>query len=162
MKNGCSRQIPFEFIARSPDGGDGEEAMRIGVQLLAQALDVGIDRAVIAHMLIAPYEGEQVIPREDAARRGRQGIEQLGLLAREAELVPVQRDAQRRQMDRQAADDQRLARAALAHAADHRADACHDLARRKGLDDVIVRADIQAQNAVCIFVLGCDHQNGDV
>ena len=136
--------------------------MGVSVQLLAQTLDVGIDCAVIADMLIAPHEREQVVAREHAPRRGGEGVEQLRLLAREAELMPVQRDAQRGQMDRQAADDQRFAGRMLVHAADNGADARHDLARGERLDDVVVRADIQAENAVRILVLGGDHQDWNI
>ena len=133
--------------------------MRIGVQLLPQALDVRIHRPVAADVLIAPDQREQIVAGEYSPGRRCQRIEQLGLLAREAELMPIEGDAQRRQMDGQIADDQRLAWAAFVHAADDGTDARHDLARGEGLDDVIVRADIQAENPVCILVLGGDHQD---
>ena len=107
--------------------------MLVGVQLLAQALDVGINRAIIAHMLIAPHQREQVVAGEHTSGRRRQRIEQLGFLAREIQLVSVQRDAQRGQVDRQAADDQRLARSALGQAADGGADAGITSPGEKGL-----------------------------
>ena len=55
--------------------------MRVRVQLLTQALDVGVHRAVVARVLIAPDQGEQVVAGEHAAGGGGQREEQLDLLA---------------------------------------------------------------------------------
>ena len=134
--------------------------MRIGVELLAQALDVRIDGAIVAHMLIAPYEREQVVAGEHATRRGGQRVEQLHLPTGERELVAVERHAQGGQVDGQRADDERLLSLFRGHAAQHRTDARHDLAGGEGLDDVVVRADVQAEDAVGILVARGDHEDG--
>ena len=73
--------------------------MLVYIQLLAQALDVGIDCAVIADVIIAPDQGEQVVAGENASRRSGQGLKQFGFLACERKPVTIQRDTQRGQMD---------------------------------------------------------------
>lgn len=154
-------QLPFKLVARAPDGGDVEEIVLIGVKLLPQPLDVRINRAVVAYVLIAPDESEQVVAGEDAIRRGGEGIEELGFPPREIKLFPADGHAQRGHVDDEGADDQRIAGGLLFHAAHDAADAGHDLAWKKGLDDVIVRAGIQTENPVCFFAACADHQDGD-
>ena len=63
-------------------------------------------------------------------------------------------------MDGQAADHQRLAATGRAHAAHDGADVRHDDAGGEGLDDVIIRTNVQPQDAVRIFISGGDHQDG--
>ena len=63
-------------------------------------------------------------------------------------------------MDGQAADHQRILAVLRPQTAQHRADARHHLARREGFDDIIIRADVQAEDAVGVLVSGSNHQDG--
>ena len=70
-----------------------------------------------------------------------------------------QRDGKRRQMNRQSANDQRFLFLYRRNTPQHGSNARHHLAWRKGLHNVIIRADIQSKNAVRIFVFRGNHQN---
>ena len=118
-----------------------------------------IHRTVIARELIPPNDCQQVIPREHAPRRRGQRVQQLNLPPRQVQLVPGQRDGQRRQVNRQLADHQHFLFRRRRDAPKHRANPRHHLAGGKRLDDVIVRADIQPENPIRVLVLGGNHQN---
>ena len=145
--------------ARAPDGRDGERVVRVCIQFGAQALDMRIHRAVIARELIPPNDCQQVIPREHAPRRRGQRVQQLDLPPRQVQLVPGQRDGQRRQVNRTARRSPAFPFPPPPGCAAAPRESAPSPRRGKRLDDVIVRADIQPENPIRVLVLGGNHQN---
>ena len=123
-----------------------------------------IDRARFTRKIVPPYAREQLLAREHLAGVGREHVQDLDLLGRADDRLAAQRDGIALEIDGQAVvgDDAAVALWLLARAAQHRLDARHDLARAEGLDDVIVRAQLEPDDAVDLLALCGEHQDGEL
>jgi hypothetical protein len=122
--------------------------LRIDLDLLTDAAHINVDRTRSDEAGIAPDGVEQVVAAEDPAGMARQVVQQPelggrggGQLAAHLQLHGVGVDD-----DLFKADDR--GRGGPLKAAQHGLDAGHQFARGKGLGDVVVGAQFQAQHAV--------------
>ena len=125
-----------------------------------------IDRAGIAKEIVAPDAREDLLAIEHAAGMGGEQIQQLHLARRTGHALAGQADAIALGLDLQRAIFERselfLVRRAviLVGAPQHSLDAGDDLARGERLDDIVVRAHLQAQNAVDLLTARGEHDDG--
>ena len=89
-------------------------------------------------------------------------VNQLHLLGRRINLHALDLELVVRQVDREVlvADLLRLSRFLFADAAEHRVDARDDLLRLKGLDHVVVRAELEPEHLVEHLALCGEHDDG--
>src|ERR1700694_4304746 len=142
--------LRVESVADAPNGGD---LLSEFAQLLTQPPDVVIHRSVDALEVTTPYPLDQEFTVERTSRIGCKQVEQLKLLRRQGKVVPVEGCAVRARLDAEGAvhDDlfvrshrgARLATFCLElHAPKGGAGARQQLAHAKGLDEVVVSADL--------------------
>ena len=87
---GAERPTPGRAVADATDGGDIARRLGVVAELVAQAADVDVDRAVEDLGLVLAVDGiEQLVARQDAPIGLEQGLEQ-------PELDPGQLDGRRR------------------------------------------------------------------
>ena len=102
---------------------------------------------------------------DDGAGLGREQREQVELLQRELELAAVERRAPRaarRPRARRPTSVSRAVRPRRTCASSDGADARDELAQPERLDDVVVRAELEPDDAVDLLALGGDHDDRDV
>ncbi len=145
------------------DGGERRERVS-WAGFGAQALHVHVDGAGLNVRLRLPDRLEQLRPRLHAVPALDQALEQLELGRGELDFLPL-----RRHPMRGAVEDDRSADEAAAggdrrcgEASQNRADAQHQLLRRKRLREVIVRAKGEALYAVGLILAGRQQQHADV
>ena len=113
-----------------------------------------------------PHVGEQGIARLDAAAPRHELVKQAKLERGEADLRIIHPGAVRVAVDAQAAeaDDRGLGVVAARGigATEEGADAQHELAHAERLHDVIVGADLEADDAIDLLALRRTHDHGDV
>ena len=138
----------FEAIAGAAHGFQVARILRIDLDLLTDAAHIDIDGAGSDKARIAPDGVEQVVAAEDAAGMAREVVEQAklgggggGQLAADLQLHGAGVDD-----DLFKADDG--GRGGPLEAAQNGLDAGHQLAGGKGLGDVVVGAQLEAQHAV--------------
>ena len=138
----------FEAIAGAAHGLKIARILRVDLDFLTDAAHIDIDGAGRDEARIAPDRVEKVVAAEDAAGMARQIVEQPefrgsggGELAADLQLHGAGVDD-----DLFKADDRR--RCGPLEAAQHSFDAGHQFARRKGLGDVVVRPQFEAENAI--------------
>src|SRR5256885_74761 len=68
-----------ELVSAPPDGEDARGLGRVGLDLGAQAVDVGVDGVLVAFVLVAPDGVEQVHAREHLAGLARKEVQQVEL-----------------------------------------------------------------------------------
>src|SRR5262249_27691694 len=138
----------LDVIARTPE-------------LLAQALDVGVDRARRDLGLDAPDVIEQRAAALHAVLALEQGGQELELEGGEHGLATLDPDAVRLPIDAQAAElVDRRGRLGPA-ATQHGLDAQEQLADAEGLDHVVIGPKLEAQDAIDLFAFGGEDDNGD-
>ena len=136
-------------------------ARRDPVDLLPQAADEHVDRAVAMGLAPAPDLLQQLVARDDPAAIERERVEQLELGRRQAGADAVDVRLHLARVDPQLLDLDRLAAALLGRphaAAGGRADAGDELAHRERLHEVVVGADLERMHAV---VLGAARRDDD-
>src|SRR5499427_6529104 len=128
-----------------------------GGDLPADLLDVAVDGAVGHHPLVAVHRVDELIPGVDAAGMLYQHLEELELHGGEVEVRCADRRAMPRLVELHAA----AFGGALttSRAAQHRLYASDDLARTEGLADIVVGAQLQAEQAVDLLDAGRDHDD---
>lgn len=137
-------------------------------QLGAQQLDVGIDRAVQRVGRIGPDQIHQLGAREDAAWAPQQRRQQQELVAREREVAAAASDALRRlvQAERGSPGGGRrsalLRRLAVRRAPQDRLDPRADLAWRKRLAHVVVRAQLQPEHTIDLLAARGEEDDGQL
>ncbi len=123
---------------------------------------VDIHRAGLAVEIEAPGLLEQLLARQDAAARLRQGEEQVKFLGAEVEGTLAEADFAAGGVNHQVREaDRRGARFHAPFAApQNRFDARNQFARVEGLGQVIVRAEFEAEDLVNVLVAGGEHEDG--
>ena len=157
-----------EAVADAADGLDGVADGRVVFELGAQVADVDVDGAGVAVVLVTPDALEQLVAREGAPGVRDEELQELVLLGRQGDGLVVEPCLIRGEVEPQAADGQALfsllvLAAALLDAggaAQHGLDAREQLAHGEGLDDVVVGAELEADDAVDGIALGGEHENG--
>jgi len=86
-----------------------------------------------AHQLEAPDVSQELLLREHASRLGGEHTQERELLRRELDLAVAERDVPRDRVDRELADPEQAARAALARAPQDGSDPSRDLRVVEGL-----------------------------
>src|SRR5450432_980406 len=132
-------------------------------QLLAQALDVSVHRARVDLAAHAPDLVEQNGARLHAAAAIVERAEQAQLERREGDLFAVDPHPVPLAVDTQP-PERREARALGGRAAppQDRLQAQRELAHAVGLDDVVVGAELEADDPVDLLALGRQHDDGDL
>src|SRR2546430_9849247 len=78
-----------EAVPEAPDRDEVPGAVGVGLELLAEPLDVNVERARVAAVVDPPHLLDQEVPREQPALPPEQRLEELELLRRQRdELVP--------------------------------------------------------------------------
>ncbi len=122
------------------------------IQMAAQRVGIG--------QQIAPHFALDVAPADHARRLAHQDAEQLQSDRRHGEFLRAAREAQRGGVEHEIADFQHFGADLAAIAADQRAHARFEFADFERLDQIIVRAGIQAGEFVVERVARGEHQHG--
>src|SRR4029450_8811784 len=125
------------------------------LELRADMADVAVDGAIADEARTDIGRRHQVLAREHAARLGGGGVRQGELGGGGGARGTVPRGRDRLQVDHQPAAHHPLLdgdRRSLA--AQHRLHPRHQLARAEGLYDIVVGAELEAQDAIHLLVLG--------
>ncbi len=156
-----ARGVRVELIADPPDSGDIAAA---GAQVAAQHLDVGIDRPILAEVVVVPHLLQNLLTAQGYALVGRQKDQQIKFLGREADLLAAHLDCVACRIDGKLPEIHHACSALRVGqcAVEHRTHACHQLARREGLDDIVVRAALKAGELVVLLAAGSKNNDRGV
>ena len=123
-----------------------------------------VDGAAVAEIVEAPDLVEQLVAGIDAVRRGGEVIEKLHLLGRRVDLLAVDDELVGIEIDDELVIGELLALLGdlLARAAEHRVHAREQLLDLKGLDDIVIRAHLEAGDLVLGLALGREHDDRDL
>src|SRR5690348_3543450 len=162
IDSGGAHLLPVEAVADAADRHDLERR-HVG-ELLAQPPHVHVHRLAVARELMTPHVLEQRVARVHATGVGEQVGQEVELPLRQLDVAVVHHDPARGAVDRERAEDVPLGhrlrlvciRRSTAH---HRVDAGQHLAHGKGLGDVVVCAELEADDLVDLRVLGGDHDD---
>ena len=125
---------------------------------------MGVDGALVALEVVAEHLLDQLHARVHAARVAGQRGEQLELAGREVDLLAGDHDLVAGHVDGELAELEHLALGLGigVHAAQQRTGAGDQLARAERLDQIVVGAQLQADDAVLDLALGGEHDDGHV
>mmetsp|Transcript_21671 Transcript_21671/g.84405 ORF Transcript_21671/g.84405 Transcript_21671/m.84405 type:complete len:428 (+) Transcript_21671:1981-3264(+) len=159
--------VGHEDVAHAPDGLDVARLGRVGLEHLAQPRDLHVQAAVEGLELAAAGELGQLVAAQGLARVAHQGLEHRELAGGQRQLLAVLGQPAQREVELEGAEGdghRLLARRARGFgrraAAQHRVDAGQQFARIEGLGEIVVRADLQADDAVHVLDLGGQHDDG--
>ena len=118
--------------------------------------------AAVAEVVKAPHLVEQLVAGVDAVGRRRKVVQKLHLLGRRVDLLAVDDQLIGVEVDDELVEGELLALglAVVAGAAQHGVHARKQLLDLEGLDDVVVRAHLQAGDLVLGLTLGGEHDDG--
>src|ERR1700686_442615 len=159
------RGRPAFAVKAVPDAPDGHDLERGHPgELLAQPADVHIYCLRVARELVAPDVFEQHVAAVDATGERQQVRQEVELAGRELDVAaveehPPRRAVQRELIDRVALRDRPGIVRLWRGSAQYRVDAGEHLADRERLCDVVVRAQLKANDLVNLGVLGRDHDD---
>jgi len=141
----------------------------IGFDFGAQTVDVGIDRPVIPTVVIAPHLLQQLLSAERASGIGQEEPHQLKLFRRElyflfADLqnpvLEIHGDVAMLQQVGSCGTVQRLGLKDLP--AEDGLDSGFEFAQAERLGDIVVGADLKADDFVNDVAFGCQHDDGAI
>src|SRR5207245_7643156 len=149
------------------DPGNGVNVLRllgIALDLLAQPVDVGVDRPRLDLDLVAPDLAQQLAAADDLARLGPQQRKQVELGVVHVDFLPLPPDLAAVQVDDQAGElEARLGLLLGYHllaAAEVGPHPGQELSHLEGLGDIVVRPHFEAHDHVDGVVLGGEHDHG--
>src|SRR4051794_11641554 len=151
----------LEFVADAEARLDERVLRRRAVDLLAQTTNEHVDGSVAMCFAPPPHLLQQLVACDDATAVERECVEQLELGRREPGALPVDERLHLARIDAELLDLDRVATLLLrgAHpAACSGPDARDELAHREGLDEIVVRSDLERVHAV---VLGAARRDDD-
>src|SRR5579859_2914421 len=161
----------LKLITHTPDGFD-VAVDGIGLYFLAQGADMHINDVAVSIVIVAPDFIHQDFARIDPVGRSCEQGQDVELGRRQHDLDMVDLDATRQQINGETGETQGrfaigcpflfarlLALARRADTPQDGAHAAHQLARAKGFDDIIIRANVQPRNAVVLVSTRGEHQN---
>src|SRR5438128_3144577 len=134
------------------------------LQLAAQGLDVDVHRPIADDHVAAPDGVEDLAALEDAPRAAQEERQQVELRPGERKPALADTGLARARIQGQQSRAQRflLGRRALRGAAEDGANARRHLARREGLEHVVVGADLEADHPIGLLVAAGEHDHRDV
>jgi hypothetical protein len=130
--------------------------------LRLQPAHVDVERLRRPEPVLVPDAAHQVLAADDAAGVARELGEQVELLAAELDLLPADADPARGQVDVEVVHRDRRRLLGPGGPAQHGADARDHLRGAERLDDVVVGAELEADDAVGLGPAGGDHDHRDV
>src|SRR5919204_2491975 len=148
-----------EHVARAAYGDDAARLLRIVLDGGADARDVHVDRAVEGLELLALHEVHQRLAREDASGALGERHEEIELERREAALRAVEPHAARVAIDLQPAVAQHARLRRAIGAPQERLQAGEQLARLERLWQIVVGADLEADDAVHRLAARREHEH---
>src|ERR1035438_7595362 len=160
-------RLCWTAYSRGLDESVADAAHRIevfggGAKLFAQAAHVRIDGAGINEAVVVPHIAKQLVPGLHAPAALRQKRQQLELSGGQLKRLPAPLDQVPRSVDKQVAqlEGGGLCRRGLT-ALQNLLHAQDQLSRAKGLGDVVLRAQFQADDAVKLSRFGREHNDGN-
>src|SRR4051794_8304038 len=150
-----------DLVADAPHGDDRRRVAELAPELA----HVDVDGARVARERVAPDALEELVAGEHEAAMVEQLPEEVELLRRELHLVVADAHLAPPGVDVQVAvlDDGALPLAPIGRrAAQDRPDARHELARVERLREVVVRADLEADDLVDVLVACGQHEDRHV
>ena len=146
------------------DGIEPTRVARVVAELGAQVLDVGVDGALVALEVVAEDLLDKLHAGINAARVAGERGEQLELGGGEVDFLALDEDLVTRDVDDEVAEVEDLERRLDlgVGATQQGAHAGHELTGREGLDQVVVGAQLEADDAVLDLALGGEHDDGHV
>src|SRR3954454_8457836 len=151
------RRLYAEDVARAADRME-EPRLATGFQLPSQGGHEDLDRVGDRERGVAPHLVEQLLARDDQALVAHEVLEQLELALRELDPPVAARDLVGVRVEHEVADAQRR-HAARRAAAQQRAHAGQQLLALEGLDQVVVRADVEPLDARLQRVARGEHED---
>src|SRR5690606_14146057 len=148
-----------QHVPHAADGVD-QAPLALALQLAPQVADVDVDDVAAARVL-GPDLLLDLEAVEDLAWVAGEELEQLELLGRELDAPPVAEHLAALEVDHQVGHPH-LAGDGRVHAPEVRADAGQQLLDAEGLDEVVVRARVEARDLVLDRVLGGEDDDGRV
>src|SRR5262249_59298678 len=139
--------ISREAVADAANRADERRAFCVVTQLLPNAADEDVDRPIVGIRIEASHGLHDPIASEHAAAVAHQQSQHLELGGRQRQWLPFQGRRPRGPVHLQRAEPEDLILVARA-AAEHRLPARDELARLERLGDVIIRAELEADDAV--------------
>src|SRR5438270_9454825 len=148
-----------------PDPVHREEMARLAgirLELSADVLHVRVDRAFVRLECDAVHRVEELRPREHAARLAGERRDELELGGGELDVAVPDPHAHARYIERNvaSADDVTALRGTL-RPPEHRPHPGDELLRRERLRDVVVRAELQADELVALLVAPAEDEDRD-
>ena len=144
-----------ELVPRAAHGADQLGA----VELAAELADVHVDRARPAGEREPPDPLEDALAPDDDARPLGEVPDQVELACRELDRRAVDRGRPRATVEHHVAGVEDVVLGLGLRAAQHRMDARDELARRERLRHVVVRAQLEARDAVDLLVARGEHHD---
>ena len=155
-------RVRVSSVAGAADVLDLRVAAGLELELAAQIADVRVDAAVVGHELAAERLLGQRLARDDLAGRAHQQLEHAEFragqrhgCAGDAHLVHAGVQGDRSDLETSCDAPRRAA----ARAAQYRANARHQLARIERLAEIVVGAELQADDAVDVVAARGQHQH---
>ncbi len=132
---------------------------RIRLELAADVLDVGVDRALVRLEGDAVDLVQQLRAREDPPGLAGHGRQERELGGGQLHRLVASGDAHARHVQAQVPSPKELALSRTGMPAQDRAHAGHQLARAERLRDVVVRAELEADDPVGLVVASGEHDD---
>jgi hypothetical protein len=146
------------------DTVDGEHVARpadLGLDLAAEVLHVSVDRALVRFDRDAVQCIQQLPAREDAPRLSDERRQELELGGREVDGSTAHAGTHLRQVDLDVAGPEDLgAGGASSRPAEHRSHARHQLFGTEGFDQVVIGAELEADDPVGLLAPRREHDDG--
>src|SRR5688500_4109934 len=160
---GVAGPLRDEFVPEAVVGDDVLRVAGIVFELLSEPRDVQVDGARRRHRVVAPDLVEQLVAAERGAAMFDEILQQLEFACREVEGRAGLDDLSATEVDGDVAKAKGLAgeccRRCRAAAAQERLDAPQELGHLERLDQVVVGAQLEADDAIDALPLGRQHQD---
>jgi hypothetical protein len=161
------RKIPFlnsflswgslrnlEAVARAAHGFEIARIFRVRFDLLPDTADVNIDGPRCHVGSVAPHRIQQMVAGKDATKVAGEVIEQAEFRGGGGNGLPANGQDHGGGVDGDISDFERTGWQGALKAAQHGLDAGYKFARTERLDDVVISADLEAEDAVGFAALG--------
>src|SRR5882724_1633746 len=155
-------RLVLEAVADASYGLDAGLLELRGRELATQARHVDVHRPGLDEAVAAPDHVEQLLAPEHPPGRPHQGGQELELLGRQLDLAALHPDLEAIAVDLQIADLEAcllFLRVGRSPATQHRADPGDQLTGRERLGDVVVGADLEAEDLVPLLDAAADHDH---
>ncbi len=148
-----------EAVAEAADATDEDGGGGIGFDLLTQAKDVDVDRAVGYGAVVAPDRVEQLFPAENYTGARHQKFKETEFGGGELKVGIVELDAAGSAIQFEVASLEDLGGRLVC--AEVNLYAGDEFADKERLNDVVVCAEFEAEDSICFTGAGSEENNGD-